>query len=78
MLGALAGYCLQVALPHDQVCAPLHFDLVLVFRIEKHPVADLHGADVVADPKNHTRDLGGTAMTTQVGDAVCAKLAQND
>ena len=31
--------------------------------------------DVVADPKNHTRDLGGTATTTQVGDAVCAKLA---
>jgi 3-isopropylmalate dehydrogenase len=31
--------------------------------------------DVVADPKNHTRDLGGTATTTQVGDAVCAKLS---
>jgi tartrate dehydrogenase/decarboxylase/D-malate dehydrogenase len=31
--------------------------------------------DVVADPKNHTRDLGGTASTTQVGDAVCAFLA---
>jgi tartrate dehydrogenase/decarboxylase/D-malate dehydrogenase len=31
--------------------------------------------DVVADVKNHTRDLGGTATTTQVGDAVCAKLA---
>jgi 3-isopropylmalate dehydrogenase len=30
--------------------------------------------DVVADPANHTRDLGGTATTTQVGDAVCAKL----
>ena len=26
--------------------------------------------DVVADPKNHTRDLGGTASTSQVGDAV--------
>src|SRR5213595_936494 len=25
-------------------------------------------ADVVADPKNHTRDLGGTATTTQVGE----------
>jgi len=31
--------------------------------------------DVVADPKNHTRDLGGTATTTQVGDAVAAKVA---
>src|SRR4051812_18748771 len=29
--------------------------------------------DVVADAKNHTRDLGGTASTSQVGDAV-AKL----
>jgi len=32
-------------------------------------------ADVVADPKNHTRDLGGTASTTNVGDAVAAKLS---
>jgi 3-isopropylmalate dehydrogenase len=32
-------------------------------------------AEVVAEPKNHTRDLGGTASTTQVGEAVCAKLA---
>jgi 3-isopropylmalate dehydrogenase len=30
--------------------------------------------DVVADPKNHTRDLGGTMGTAQVGEAVCAKL----
>jgi 3-isopropylmalate dehydrogenase len=30
---------------------------------------------VVADPKNHTRDLGGTATTSQVGDAVVALLA---
>ena len=30
---------------------------------------------VVADPKNHTRDLAGTATTTQVGEAVCAKIA---
>jgi 3-isopropylmalate dehydrogenase len=30
--------------------------------------------DVVADPKNHTKDLGGAATTTQVGDAVCAKI----
>jgi 3-isopropylmalate dehydrogenase len=31
--------------------------------------------DVVADPKNHTRDLGGTASTTQVGDVVCGRLS---
>src|SRR5688572_9634821 len=30
--------------------------------------------EVVADPKNHTRDLGGTASTRQVGDAVVARL----
>ncbi|MEO6435463.1 MAG: 3-isopropylmalate dehydrogenase [Tepidisphaeraceae bacterium] len=30
---------------------------------------------VVADKKNHTRDLGGTATTTQVGEAVCKLLA---
>src|SRR3954464_10752608 len=31
--------------------------------------------DVVADPKNHTRDLGGQASTTQISEAVCAKVA---
>src|SRR5689334_15423459 len=31
--------------------------------------------EVVGDPKNHTRDLGGTATTTAVGEAVCGKLA---
>lgn len=55
MLGALGGYCLQVPLPHDQVCAALHLDLVLVLRIEQHPVTDLHGADVVADPIHLTQ-----------------------
>jgi len=30
--------------------------------------------DVVSDVKNHTRDLGGTASTTQVTEAVIAKL----
>jgi tartrate dehydrogenase/decarboxylase/D-malate dehydrogenase len=29
---------------------------------------------VVADKANHTRDLGGTASTSQVGDAVVAKM----
>src|SRR3954465_3046695 len=32
-------------------------------------------ADVVADPKNHTRDLGGNATTTQVGEAVASRVA---
>jgi 3-isopropylmalate dehydrogenase len=31
-------------------------------------------ARVVSDPKHHTRDLGGEATTTQVGDAVCAAI----
>jgi 3-isopropylmalate dehydrogenase len=31
-------------------------------------------ADIVADKKNHTRDLGGTAGTIQVTEAVCQKL----
>ena len=31
--------------------------------------------EVVADPKNHTRDLGGTATTTAVGESVCTKVA---
>jgi 3-isopropylmalate dehydrogenase len=30
--------------------------------------------DVVADSRNHTRDLGGTASTQQVGEAVVARL----
>ena len=31
--------------------------------------------DVVADKANHTRDLGGTATTTHVGEAVCKLLS---
>jgi 3-isopropylmalate dehydrogenase len=31
--------------------------------------------DVVGDPKNHTRDLGGTATTSAVTDAIVAKIA---
>jgi isocitrate/isopropylmalate dehydrogenase len=31
-------------------------------------------ANVVADKKNQTRDLGGTASTSQVGDAVAALI----
>jgi 3-isopropylmalate dehydrogenase len=30
--------------------------------------------EVVAEPKNHTRDLGGSATTKQVGEAVVARL----
>jgi isocitrate/isopropylmalate dehydrogenase len=31
--------------------------------------------EIVSDPKNHTRDLGGTATTAQVGDAVATRIA---
>lgn len=31
--------------------------------------------EIVADKKYHTRDLGGTANTSDVGNAVCAKIA---
>src|SRR4051794_5073721 len=31
--------------------------------------------DVVADKKNHTRDLGGAATTTQISDAVAQRIA---
>src|SRR4051794_20371677 len=32
-------------------------------------------AEVVADKKNHTRDLGGAATTTQISDAVAQRIA---
>ena len=32
-------------------------------------------AEAVADPRNHTRDLGGQATTAQVGDAVCRMIS---
>ncbi len=46
--------------------------------LNQRPAADAINKackEVVADPKNHTRDLGGTASTTQVGEAVNAKLS---
>src|SRR6476660_2851386 len=51
--------------------------MMLEFLNQSDAAAAIHNAcrDVVADPKNHTRDLGGTASTTEVGDAVCGKLA---
>jgi tartrate dehydrogenase/decarboxylase / D-malate dehydrogenase len=33
--------------------------------------------DVTASPALHTRDLGGTATTRQVTDAVCAAIVKN-
>jgi tartrate dehydrogenase/decarboxylase / D-malate dehydrogenase len=33
---------------------------------------------ITADPKLHTKDLGGNARTEEVTNAVCALLAQND
>ncbi len=51
--------------------------MMLDFLGQSHAAAAINAAcrDVVADKANHTRDLGGQATTTQVGEAVCAKLA---
>ena len=51
--------------------------MMLDFLNQPKAAAAINNAcrEIVADTKNHTRDLGGTATTTQVGDAVCAKLA---
>jgi tartrate dehydrogenase/decarboxylase/D-malate dehydrogenase len=50
--------------------------MMLEFLNQRGAANAIHKAcrDVVADKKNHTRDLGGQATTTQVGDAVCARL----
>jgi 3-isopropylmalate dehydrogenase len=50
--------------------------MMLDFLGHKNAATAIHAAcrTVLADPKNHPRDLGGTAGTTQVGDAVCAAL----
>ena len=50
--------------------------MMLEFLSQRDAANAIHKAcrDVVADKKNHTRDLGGQATTTQVGDAVCARL----
>ncbi len=47
--------------------------MMLDFLNQKAAAAAVNRAcqAVVADKKNHTRDLGGTASTAQVGDAVC-------
>src|SRR5205814_5384355 len=52
--------------------------MMLDFLNQSKPAQAINQAcrDVVADRKNHTRDLGGIATTTQVGDAVCAKVGQ--
>src|SRR3982750_3203594 len=51
--------------------------MMLDFLGQREAAAAINQAcrDVVADPKNHTRDLGGTASTSQLGDVV-AKLVQ--
>jgi 3-isopropylmalate dehydrogenase len=50
--------------------------MMLDFLGQSHAAAAVNEAckEVVADPKNHPRDLGGTASTSQVGDAVVAKV----
>jgi isocitrate/isopropylmalate dehydrogenase len=49
---------------------------MLDFLNEKSAAAAVNRAcqTVIADKKNHTRDLGGEASTSQVGDAVCAAI----
>jgi isocitrate/isopropylmalate dehydrogenase len=51
--------------------------MMLDFLNQSQAAAAINKAcqDIVADKKNHTRDLGGTATTTQLGEAVCAKIA---
>ncbi len=51
--------------------------MMLDFLGQPQAAAAINAAcrDVVADPKNHTRDLGGTASTGQVGDAIVAKVS---
>ena len=47
--------------------------------LDQHAAAKaIHAAvqSVVADPKNHTRDLGGMASTEQVGEAVLAAMVK--
>jgi 3-isopropylmalate dehydrogenase len=50
--------------------------MMLDFLNEKSAAAAVNRAcqTVIADKKNHTRDLGGEASTSQVGDAVCAAI----
>jgi 3-isopropylmalate dehydrogenase len=50
--------------------------MMLDFLSQPRAAAAINQAckDVVADPKNHTRDLGGTASTTQVTTAVIAAM----
>jgi 3-isopropylmalate dehydrogenase len=50
--------------------------MMLEFLHQPAAAAVIHKAcaAVVADPKNHTADLGGTANTSAVTDAVCAAL----
>src|SRR3954453_17120922 len=52
--------------------------MMLDFLNQPKAAAAIHNAcrDVVADPKIHTRDLGGSATTSQLGDAVCGKVAR--
>ena len=50
--------------------------MMLEFLNQPQAAAAIHKAvrEVAADAKNHTRDLGGTASTGQVGDAVAGRL----
>jgi isocitrate/isopropylmalate dehydrogenase len=53
--------------------------MMLDFLDQKPAAAAINRAcqAVIADKKNHTRDLGGIASTTQVGDAVCEAVSES-
>ena len=60
----------------NPVAAILSAAMMLEFLDQPEAAAAIRGAvaDVLADKSNHTGDLGGTAKTQQVGDAVAAKV----
>jgi isocitrate/isopropylmalate dehydrogenase len=52
--------------------------MMLDFLNQPKAAAAINNAvrQVVSDPKNHTRDLGGTATTSAVTEAVCSRLQE--
>ena len=50
-------------------------DSATVLLLHQGMLLELGYEAVTAEPRLHTRDLGGTATTAQVTDAVCQRLA---